>query len=96
MYRVLETFDDLMDTTPTKGGTIYHRYEKGDLYPRPGATPSIARVMELSSDQNLRGKPLIAPVVANTEPKKGEVEEMPAPEKKRPRKGRRRANEHTE
>ena len=96
MYRVLETFDDLMDTKPTKGGTIYHRYEKGDLYPRPGATPTVARVMELSSDQNLRGKPLIAPVVANTEPKKGEVEGMPAPKKKRPRKGRRRANEHTE
>ena len=96
MYRVLETFDDLMDATPTKGGMIYHRYEKGDLYPRPGATPTMARVMELASDQNRRGMPLIAPVVADTGPRTDEVEQTPTPEKKRPRKGRRRANEHTE
>ena len=59
MYKVIEVFDDLQDIDET--GKM-HRYEKGDAYPRDGVKPSTERILELSSDRNRRGKPLIAPV----------------------------------
>lgn len=91
MYKVIETFDDLMDVIPTKEGGILHRYEKGDIYPRPGARPTVARIMELSSNNNRRGIPLIAPIQAAVAPAEEAVEEAPAEVKKKPRR-RRKAN----
>lgn len=92
MYTVIETFDDLMDTVPTKGGRLPHRYEKGDIYPREGAKTNVARIMELSGDQNLRGKPLIAPITPPVEaPVKAsadKVEEVPTEKVKKPRRRR--------
>ena len=92
MYKVIETFDDLMDTMPTKEGLIPHRYEKGDMYPRPGTKPTMARIAELAGNQNLRGMPLIAPIVAPIEAREEasgkQVEEVPTEKVKRPRKRR--------
>lgn len=92
MYKVIETFDDLMDTVSTKEGPVPHRYEKGDMYPRPGAKPSMGRIAELAGSQNLRGIPLIAPIVppsaACTEASEKQVEEVPKEKVKQPRKRR--------
>lgn len=95
MYKVLKMFDDLMDCTTVKGGKIPYRYEKGDMYPRPGAKPSLARIAELSGSQNLRGTPLIAPieppvaaVEAPVEALEDKVEEVPTEKVKKPRRRR--------
>ena len=96
MYIVLEMFDDLMDTVPVKGGRLPYRYEKGELYPRPGVKPSPGRIAELAGSQNLRRRPLIAPieapavepVEADVEPLKEAVEETPESPVKKPRKRR--------
>lgn len=70
MYKVLEMFDDLTDAVYTKSGLIYHRYEKGDAYPREGQKPDAARIEELSGPNNARGVPLIREVKARTSAKK--------------------------
>lgn len=96
MFIVLEMFDDLMDTIPVKGGRLPYRYEKGELYPRPGAKPSPGRIAELAGSNNLRGRPLIAPiqappvepVEAAVEPLEEVVEEVPTEPVKKPRKRR--------
>lgn len=96
MYKVIEMFDDLMDTVPTKEGPLPYRYEKGDMYPRPGAKPSMGRIAELAGSNNLRGRPLITPiqappaepVEAAVEPLEEAVEEVPMEPVKKPRKRR--------
>ena len=90
MYTVLEMFDDLMDTTPTKAGNIPYRYEAGDLYPRDGYKPTMGRITELASSQNLRGRPVIAPIQAAVASEKIELEKS-APAPKKPRKSRKKA-----
>jgi hypothetical protein len=50
-YRVIHSFSDLQD-----GGYIYH---VGDIYPRHGLTVSKARCVELKTEKNKIGKPLI-------------------------------------
>lgn len=62
MYKVVKMFDDLQDSTNTKSGTVYHRYEVGDVYPRQGLKPSAARIKELSGSGNLQETPLIVEV----------------------------------
>ena len=59
MYRVTTLFDDLQDKVPTANGLVSWRYFPGDTYPRKGAEPSAERIMELMSDRNAQGKPLI-------------------------------------
>lgn len=60
MYKVLKMFDDLLDPVKsTKAGTVYHRYEAGDDYPRKGYNPSASRILELGTAQNRLGAPLI-------------------------------------
>lgn len=52
MLKVLEYFTDNQDNS--------FAYNVGDTYPRKGYTPSPERVEELSSDKNLRKRPVIA------------------------------------
>ena len=60
MYKVLKMFDDLLDPVKsTKAGTVYHRYEEGDIYPRKGYNPPASRILELGTTQNRLGAPLI-------------------------------------
>lgn len=65
MYRALEFFTDVRDGE--------RQYFPGDTYPREGLSVSAERLAELSTDQNLRGIPLIEkvePVKVPEEPKK--------------------------
>ena len=93
MYRVLEMFDDLMDTIPTKAGQLPYRYEAGDLYPRDGYRPTMGRITELASDQNLRGRPVIAPIQAAVASVTIETEQTAPTEEKPKRKARSRKKE---
>lgn len=52
MYAVREAFTDVRDDR--------HVYQAGDIYPRPGYKPTRARLKELLSSDNKRGRPLIA------------------------------------
>ncbi len=51
MYKVIKAFTDLQDNR--------YGYKAGDAYPRKGYEPSEERIAELSSGNNLQGKPLI-------------------------------------
>ena len=62
MFKVVKMFDDLQDIQNTKSGTIVHRYEVGDIYPRKGYKPSSERVAELAGSDNLQGVPLIVEI----------------------------------
>ena len=55
MYRVLEYFTDLKDNC--------YSYSEGDTYPRDGYTPTEERIEELSTDKNVRKRPIIEPIV---------------------------------
>lgn len=50
-YKVINYFEDLQD--------FNHPYKVGDVFPRLGMNVSEARLMELSSSNNRRKKPLI-------------------------------------
>lgn len=54
MYRVIRYFTDLTDKN--------RAYNAGDIYPRQGLTVSVDRLLELSTDKNKRGVPLIVEV----------------------------------
>lgn len=56
-YKVLEYFTDLKD----KG----HAYEAGDTYPRGGYEPTPGRIEELSTNKNVRKRPLIEAITAS-------------------------------
>lgn len=77
MYKVLKTFHDLQDSVAVKGGTVYHKYEVGDEYPRQGAKASAARIAELAGADNNLGEPLIKEVKtvkkASTKKAKGDA-----------------------
>lgn len=91
MYRVVKFFRDLKDHN--------HAYHVGDEFPHSGKAVSEERILELSTDANLRHEPLIAKVEIEPEevkePFEGfmnppeEVEEKPveAPKPKK-RRGR--------
>ena len=78
MYKVLKMFDDLLDPMKsTKAGTVYHRYEAGDDYPRKGYNPSASRILELGTAQNRLGAPLIEITKEQADALLGPVEEKP-------------------
>lgn len=51
MYKVTRSFVDLQDNG--------YRYQVGDVYPRQGAKLEDTRLMELSTNKNKMGTPLI-------------------------------------
>lgn len=59
VYKVIRPFFDLQDRVEVKGGTVYHEYRIGDIYPRAGHKPSKERIKELSGSENAQGTPLI-------------------------------------
>ena len=78
MFKVLKTFDDLLDPVKsTKAGTVYRRYEAGDTYPRKGYNPPASRILELGTTQNRLGAPLIEITKEQAEALLGPVEEKP-------------------
>lgn len=90
MYKVLEYFTDLQDNG--------YAYEVGDTYPREGYEPTTSRIEMLSTDKNVRKRPLIEAIKESSEDEEttdvnedaSEVEE--SSEEKKPR-GRKRKSE---
>lgn len=95
MYKVIKFFTDLQDND--------HAYHVGDIFPREGLEVSEKRLVELSTDQNKRGIPLIEAVVERPveptspkndaqEPEIEAVDDQPkediAEETEKPKKGR--------
>ena len=70
MYKVLEHFKDIQDS--------YHEYNPGDLFPRKGLNVEPARIEELSSNKNRKGRPMIE-LIKDEKPVKAEI--MPEPTK---------------
>lgn len=84
MFNVVKMFHDLQDNA--------HEYNIGDTYPREGYEPSLSRIEELASDQNLQGVPLIVEDVhEDPEPVIVQESEDPAPVK-----GKRKARKEAE
>lgn len=54
MYKVIKLFTDLQDSE--------HEYKVGDIYPRKGYETTRSRIMELASNDNKQGTPLIEEV----------------------------------
>ena len=82
-YIAVEYFTDLQDNE--------YAYKVGDVYPRKGYTPSPERIEELSTDKNVRKRPVIAvdepeTIVAAEETEKQAEPESPAEEKPNKRK----------
>ncbi len=84
-YRVLKYFTDLQDNR--------HAYHVGETFPREGLEVSPERLIELSSDKNKRGIPLIELVdftpeepLPFTEPEEDPVKEEVKPKKRTSRK----------
>lgn len=66
MYIVIRSFSDRqfpIRSVHTKSGDIpqaFHVYKPGDIYPAPGAPlPTMVRIRELATDENLANVPLI-------------------------------------
>ena len=74
MYRVIEVFTDLQDSS--------YRYNVGDEYPRTGYKPSTKRIDELSGANNKRGKSLIKAVQESVQSVTKGIEEKPKRRKK--------------
>lgn len=55
MYKVIKYFTDLQDNN--------YAYYVGDTFPHNGVEAGAERIVELSSDKNLQGVPLIEEVV---------------------------------
>ena len=91
MYVVIKAFSDLQDPVKfqaVKEGLLplrYREYRPGDIYPHPDAPfPTQERVMELASNANKQGTPLIA-WVEDPEPEVPAEEQEPkkAPAKRK-------------
>lgn len=82
-YRVLKYFTDLQDNR--------HAYHVGETFPREGLEVSSERLVELSSDKNKRGIPLIEKIEEEPLPftEDDSVEEA-AEAKPKPRRGRKK------
>ena len=101
MYTALETFYDLQDCVVTKTARVYHKYEKGDIFPRSGVRVSEARIAELAGSGNRMGRPLIGelevpengPAEMPSEETEKEPEEVPAEEEKKAPEGKSKATE---
>lgn len=66
MYKVIRYFTDLQDDE--------YIYREGDTYPREGLTPTTERIVELSTNRNLQGVPLIKKVEEPVESIENDVE----------------------
>ena len=66
-YHVMSYFKDTLD-----GGFVYH---VGDQYPRHGYEPTQERIRELSTNENIRKKPLIKKIQQKKKKEKEEKEE---------------------
>lgn len=66
MYKVIRYFTDLQDDE--------YIYREGDTYPREGLTPTTERIVELSTNRNLQGVPLIKEVEEPVESIENDVE----------------------
>lgn len=85
MYKVLEYFTDLQDNG--------YAYKGGDTYPRKGYEPTTERIEMLSTDKNVRKRPLIEAIEETSEDKETpEAIEDTSEEEKKPR-GRKRKSE---
>lgn len=75
MYEVIEGFVDLQDYNyrDERGKLGLYEYHPGDIYPRPGYTPTQHRYEELAGTVNRRGRAVIR--------------EIPDPEKPRRKRG---------
>ncbi len=86
-YKVIKAFTDGQDNR--------HIYSEGDVYPRPGATPSKERIEGLLGTDNKQGVPLIeeypkkvkAPIEEPKEEPIAEPEGPKAKPKKKTKKG---------
>lgn len=79
-YIATEYFEDIADRR--------HKYKVGDTFPRKGLTVSEARLAELSSDGNRRGRPVIAAVASADEQQK--TENKTTAEKPKAKRGRKK------
>lgn len=77
MYRVIEYFTDLKDNS--------YAYNTGDTYPREGYEPSAERIEELSTDKNVRKRPIIELITASKKAVIEETSEETAEEKPKKR-----------
>lgn len=77
MYIAKVYFEDAQDE--------HKPYKPGEIYPRVGLKPSKDRIAELSSDENIRGIPLIA-YVEEAEPEEEQEKEQRPVRKQRKRK----------
>lgn len=80
MYKVIKYFTDLQDNR--------HAYHVGETFPRDGLEVSPERLVELSSDKNKRGIPLIE-LVGFMNPPEDIPKEDEEP-KSKPRRGRKK------
>lgn len=48
MYKVIKRFHDLQDARKTKSGTVYHKYNVGDVFPHDGMEASEERFQEVA------------------------------------------------
>ncbi len=79
MYKVIKYFTDLQDNR--------HAYHVGETFPRDGLEVSPERLVELSSDKNKRGIPLIELVDFMNPPEDAlKEDEKPKPQSRRGRK----------
>ena len=87
MYKAILFFKDLHDNS--------FEYRPGDVFPRSGLKVSKARLEELETNKNRRGKPLIEKVeetVEAPEPKEVVVETVDPPKAAKPKRGRKKKN----
>lgn len=85
-YIAVEYFTDLQDNE--------YAYKAGDVYPRKGHTPSPERIEELSTDKNVRKRPVIAAdepeTIASVEEAEKQAEPV-SPAEKKPNKRKRKS-----
>ena len=74
MYKVIKKFIDLQDNK--------HLYRVGDEFPRLGYKPSLSRIKELSSNNNLQKTKLIKEIEDLENDKNDEVDKEIKKEKK--------------
>lgn len=91
-YRVIKMFTDLQDKE--------YAYQVGDTYPREGLSPTDERIVELSTDKNRQGVPLIEAILEEPAVSIPETEETDVPDtdvgeitEAKPRKRKHKGNE---
>lgn len=92
VYKVIKYFTDLQDKE--------YAYQVGDTYPREGLSPTDERIVELSTDKNRQGVPLIEAILEEPAVNILETEETDIPgdsteeiEEEKPRKRKHKGDE---